>query len=219
MIKHIRKTLYLFVLIGYSFAVAGSYEDFFQAVQRDDADDVSSLLRRGFDPNTLDPQLRQALFIALTEPSPRVLEVLLKWPATKFDQRNPHDETPLMLAALKGNLGTVKALIARDADVNKTGWAPLHYAATNGHVEVMKLLLEQHAYIDAASPSGNTPLMMAALYGTPEAVKLLLDEGADPNLKNEQQLSASDFARRGSREESAALIDAASRRTRSAGKP
>jgi len=41
----------------------------------------------------------------------------------------------------------------------------------------MMLLLDEHAYIDAASPNGTTPLMMAAHYGTPSAVKLLLEAG------------------------------------------
>ncbi|PKO35981.1 MAG: hypothetical protein CVU33_20800, partial [Betaproteobacteria bacterium HGW-Betaproteobacteria-6] len=101
-----------------------------------------------------------------------------------------------------------RRLIALDADVNKPGWAPLHYAATHGHLDVMRLLLENHAYIDAESPNGSTPLMMAAGYGTPEAVKLLLEEGADPMLKNQLGLTAIDFANRASRAESAALIGA-----------
>ena len=71
----------------------------------------------------------------------------------------------------------------RDADVNKTGWAPLHYAASGGteqHLRIAALLLENHAYIDAASPNGTIALMMAAQYGSAEMVKLLLDERADP---------------------------------------
>jgi ankyrin repeat protein len=72
----------------------------------------------------------------------------------------------------------------------------------------MELLLDEHAYIDAASPNGTTPLMMAAHYGTPAAVKLLLDGGADPALKNEQGLSAIDFAQRASRSDVAELIAA-----------
>ena len=85
-----------------------------------------------------------------------------------------------MMAAFKGHKELVRKLIARDADVNKTGWTPLHYAATSGHLEVMLILLDEHAYIDAESPNKTTPLMMAAKYGTTEAVRLLLEAGADP---------------------------------------
>lgn len=83
---------------------------------------------------------------------------------------------------------------------------PLHYAATNGHVPVIRLLLDKNAYIDAASPNGTTPLMMAAHYGSSDAVKLLLESGADPVLKNIQGLSALDFANRAGNEDSAAMI-------------
>jgi uncharacterized protein len=53
--------------------------------------------------------------------------------------------------------------------------------------------------------------MMAAQYGTPEAVKLLLQEGADPIVKNQQGLTAVDFAKLGNRPDSLALIETATR--------
>ena len=137
-----------------------------------------------------------------------MVQALFSWPKTDFDVRNGQDETPLMLASLKGEIELVNALIAKSADVNKPGWTPLHYAATSGHVEVMRLLLDRHAYIDAESPNGTTPLMMAAHYGTPGAVKLLLEEGADPMIKNKLGLSAIDFAQRANRAESAEIIAA-----------
>ena len=90
---------------------------------------------------------------------------LIAWPKTNVEIRTAQDESPLMMASLKGHLDLVRKLIERGADVNKPGWAPLHYAATNGHLQIMELLLEENAYIDAASPNGTTPLMMAAQYG------------------------------------------------------
>jgi ankyrin repeat protein len=219
LIKHFRYIVYLYVFIGYGLVLAGSYEDFFRAIKVDDVAAVTDLLQRGFDVNTPDPNSSHALAIALSGPSPKVVQLLLTWPATHIDQRNAQDETPLMMAALRGNLAAARALIDKDADVNKTGWTPLHYAATNGHLDVMQLLLEHHAYIDAESPNGSTPLMMAALYGSAAAVKLLLDAGADPQLKNQLQLSALDFAKSGSHEESAALIDGSMRGRRAQAMP
>lgn len=198
-------------------AMAGSYDDFFSAVRRDDAAQVVALLQRGFDPNTRDPSGQHALYLAVREPSAAVARALLQWPQTDADARNVQEETPLMLACLKGQLDIVKLLLARDADVNKTGWAPLHYAATGGHTEIMQLLLDQHAYIDAESPNGTTPLMMAAQYGSAAAVQLLLDAGADANLRNQLKLSAIDFAHRASRADVADLIALVQRRTNPAG--
>ena len=56
---------------------------------------------------------------------------------------------PLMLAAITNQLDWAKKLIERGADVNQKGWTPLHYAATKGNIEIMRLLIENHAYLDA----------------------------------------------------------------------
>jgi hypothetical protein len=108
-------------------------------------------------------------------------------------------------------------LIKKGADVNKTGWTPLHYAASGGHTALIGLLLENSAYVDAESPNGSTPLMMAAMYGSEASVKILLQEGADPKLKNQQGLTALDFAQRGKRPDAVAAIAAAIRSKRPAG--
>ena len=219
--NYIKKSIYLIVFIGFSSANAGSFEDFFAAIQRDDPQSLSALLRRGFDPNTLDAKGQSGLFLALRDPSPKVVDVLLKTPKIKVETRTPQDESPLMMAAMRGELKLAAALIDKDADVNKTGWTPLHYAASStqgDQLGVAKLLLENAAYIDAASPNGSTPLMMAAMYGNTSTLKLLLDEGADPTLKNQLGLTAVDFAQRAERKEMVELIGAAIRARQPKGK-
>lgn len=205
-INNFKSVIYCFVFIGFSATHAGSYDDFFVAIRQDDGAAVSALLQRGFDPNTVDPKGTPGLILAIKSESVKVAEVLVRWPQTKVEVRNAADESPLMLAALAGDVRMCRMLIEQDADVNKTGWTPLHYAATHGHLEVMNLLLEENAYIDAGSPNGSTPLMMAARYGTPDAVKLLLEAGADPALVNDLGLSALDFATQADRGDSAQLI-------------
>lgn len=210
--------VYLLVAMAFSMAHAGSYEDFFRAIKQDDPKAVTELLRRGFDPNTIDPKGRHGLFLALQDGSLKAAEALIAWPKTNVEWRSPKDESPLMLAALKGHKDLVRKLIARDADVNKPGWAPLHYAATGGHVEVMLILLEEHAFIDAESPNKSTPLMMAAMYGSSAAVRLLLEAGADPMVRNELGLTAVEFAQKANRSESAELIASAIRSKQPKGK-
>jgi len=206
--KHFRFILYLIVYIGYSVALAGSYDDFFKAIKEDNPVVLSNLMNRGFDVNTISPQGEYALILAFREPRLKAARVLIGWPNLNAEVRSAQDESPLMLAALHGLLAECQGLIERGADVNKPGWAPLHYAATNGHLAVMQLLIEENAYLDAESPNGSTPLMMAAHYGTPSAVKLLLESGADPTLKNSLGLTAIDFAHQANRVESAAVISA-----------
>ncbi|MES2950081.1 MAG: ankyrin repeat domain-containing protein [Pseudomonadota bacterium] len=203
---YFRYIVYLVVSIGFSAVNAGSYDDFFLAIQRDDAGAVRGLLTRGFDPNTVNPKGVHGLVVALQVPAPKVIAALLEIPATQAEVRTVNDESPLMLAALKGYLEVCQQLIARGADVNKPGWTPLHYAATGGHLAIMRLLLDNHAYIDAASPNGSTPLMMAARYGTRDAVQLLADAGADPTVKNAVGLTAIDFALQVQRDDVVAVI-------------
>lgn len=212
LIKYMRLSVYSLVLIGFPVSHAGSYDDFFRAIKQDDAKTVQALLQRGFDPNTLDPEARHGLIMAVAEPALKVAEVLVQAKGIDVNFLNSAGESALMYAALRGHLALAKLLISKDADVNKTGWTPLHYAATNGHVDVIQLLLDNHAFVDASSPNGSTPLMLAAQYGTPQAVKLLLDEGAEPTQKNQQGLTALDFARRASRIDAERLLSEAIRR-------
>jgi ankyrin repeat protein len=207
--NYFKKSLYLLVIAASFAAHAGSFEDFFRAVRGDNASGVRSLLKRGFDPNTRDENGQTGLLIALREPSPKVIQALLESPQLNVDIANAKDETPLMLAAIKGQQDLVNQLLKRDAAVNKTGWTPLHYAATSGQLTIMKVLLDNYAFIDAQSPNGTTPLMMAAMYGSGEAVKLLLAEGADTAMKNQLGMTAVDFANKANRAEAAELITAA----------
>jgi ankyrin repeat protein len=216
--NHFKKLVYLFVFACVSLARAGSYEDFFVAIKQDEPRAITALLSRGFDPNTVDPQGLPGLYLALREGSLKAAGALIDWPKTNVEGRTTVDESPLMMACLKGHLEMVKKLIARDADVNKPGWTPLHYAATSGHLAVIELLLEHHAFIDAESPNGTTPLMMAAHYGTPAAVKLLLEAGADATMKNQLGLSAIDFAHRAGRRDAADLIASYVRNAKPKGK-
>jgi ankyrin repeat protein len=147
--------------------------------------------------------------LAVKEPSLNVAELLAAHPKTKTEVRNAKDESVLMLASLHGYLSLVQKLVDNDADVNKPGWTPLHYAASSGHLSVIEHLLEHSAYIDAESPNGTTPLMMAAMYGSLEAVKHLIEAGSDLTLKNQLGLTALDFAIQGQRKNAQELIESA----------
>ena len=208
LINYFKFGIFSIVLYGFSFCHAGSYEDYFKAIKQDDALTVQRLIQRGFDPNSPNPQGQPALMLAMQKSSNKVAEVLLNWKTTNLSISNPQSETPLMLAAITNQLVWAQKLIDKGADVNQKGWTPLHYAATKGNIEMMRLLMEHHAYLDAESPNGTTPLMMAAYYGTPMATKLLLEEGADPRLKNRLGINALEFARKANKPESAQYIEA-----------
>jgi ankyrin repeat protein len=119
-------------------------------------------------------------------------------------------ETVLMTCARAGDAGSVKALIARGAEVNakehEHQQTALMWAAAERHPDVVAALLQAHADIRVRSlvyaqtvvgeqtqragreelnytvlRGGATPLLFAARVGDVESAKLLLDAGADAN--------------------------------------
>lgn len=184
-----RHALQFVVALGLSaaplkWARADAYTDFFRAINIDDVSTVRRLLAQGFDPNAVDSKGNTALYLALRYNALKVARVLIDDPHIHLNQLTPNDENALMIACLQGDLDIVKLMVEKGAEINKPGWTPLAYAATRGHTEIVKYLLDHAAYIDAAAPNGSTPLMMAAYFGYDQTVKLLLEEGADPRLKN-----------------------------------
>jgi ankyrin repeat protein len=176
-------------------AFAAPADSMIKAVKFDDVSAVKKLLAQGVDPNLVDNTGAPLLVIAAREKSDKVGKLLADNPNIDLEKLDSAGENAMMLAALNDDLNFVNMLIAKDAEVNKKGWTPLHYAATNGHDDVVKVLLDHSAYIDAGSPNGTTPLMMAARGGHLSTVKLLLDEGADLRVKNQIGLTAVDFAK------------------------
>jgi hypothetical protein len=103
-----------------------------------------------------------------------------------------HPEEALLIAARKGNLKKVSELLKSGVDPNVTStnsYTALAYAASGGHLDVMKLLIG-HKKIDVnkASRFLKTPLLVAV--GSPhiEAVKLLIANGA--SIKSTQAQGA-----------------------------
>ena len=198
-----RLLAYLAMVIGFSVANAGAYEDFFKAVAADDGSTVLSLMVRGFDPNSRDEKGQTGLFLAMRGGSFKVAENLLQHPQTRLDLANASAETALMMAALKGHHDWVKRLLdrgARSDSGDAPAWTALHYAATGPSLQAVQWLLARGAKVDARSPNGSTALMMAARYGPEASVTLLLQQGADAKLQNEAGLTAADFAKLAGRE-------------------
>ncbi len=193
------------VLVAAALAAAGAAraddtEEFFIATRVDNDRTVRQLLAAGFDPNTPDPKGDVALVVALKEDAAKVAAALLAHPKIQVDATNKAGETALMMAALRGNEEWVRRLISSGAKVNRTGWTPLHYAASGGEPKLVALLLDQGADIEAASPNGSTALMMAAGYGAQDSAVLLISRGAKPRAKNLAGLDAAEFARRAGRD-------------------
>lgn len=168
-------------------------DSFFDAIRNDRIEIVRRWLQRGMDVNSFDAHGDPILLIAVRHGASKVVADLLGNQQVRVDALNRVGETPLMMAALRGDLNLARRLVELGAQVNRPGWTPLHYAATGGHIPVTRWLLEESAYIDADSPNGTTPLMMAARQARQSIVELLIAEGADPTVRNEAGLTVTDY--------------------------
>ncbi|OQR89364.1 serine/threonine-protein phosphatase 6 regulatory ankyrin repeat subunit A-like [Achlya hypogyna] len=72
----------------------------------------------------------------------------------------------------------------RQLDIQQTGWSPLNIAASKGHVATVKALIQARANLNQINKNRSTPLYRASLKGHLEVVQMLLDAGADVNLAN-----------------------------------
>lgn len=65
-------------------------------------------------------------------------------------------------------------------------WTPLHHAAFAGQVELVKLLVEEGASVNALSLNRGTPLMNAILSSRPSCVDTLILAGANVVVENKR---------------------------------
>ena len=97
--------------------------------------------------------------------------------------------TPLHDAADKGQLKQVEILLDKGAMIKRTviGFSPLHYACLQGHLSVVKKLIERHPFqSDLLTHNKDTPLHLAARSGHAAIVKFLLDWGVTLTHNNQQ---------------------------------
>lgn len=208
----LRFALYLVVTVAFFPAAADQQADLLKAASLDNARWVQQLLADGADPNAADANGQTPLALALRENAKAAAAALIAHPRLAVDATNAAGETALMLACLRGHAELAQQLVARGAAINRSGWTPLHYAASGPEPKLVAWLLDRGAAIDAPSPNRSTPLMMAARYGASDSADLLLGRGANAKLRNDRDLSAADFARTAGREALAARIEAASLR-------
>ncbi|XP_045510475.1 ankyrin repeat domain-containing protein 12 isoform X13 [Colias croceus] len=112
-------------------------------------------------------------------------------------QRNERGETPLHVAAIRGDHEQVKKLIDQGQDPDVTdfaGWTPLHEACSYGWLQVVMVLVNGGANVNAKGLDDDTPLHDAATSGNLKMVKFLIEHGAEPFVKNTKGKAPLDYA-------------------------
>jgi hypothetical protein len=108
--------------------------------------------------------------------------------------------TPLIVTINSSNLDKVRLMLKNGANPNDrshSGVSALMNACDSKNpVEMVSLLLDNGADINAQDPSGKETVLMYAVEYAPsqELISLLLDRGADPNLTNSDNKTALDIA-------------------------
>jgi len=101
-----------------------------------------------------------------------------------------NETTPILVAAGKGHVEVLSALLDAGANLGKVDGhdervgrfaTPLMASATHGQVEAVRHLLDAGADVDHARRDGATALFLAAVEGHLEVVRALLDAGASVN--------------------------------------
>ncbi|XP_068602763.1 BRCA1-associated RING domain protein 1 [Brachionichthys hirsutus] len=112
-------------------------------------------------------------------------------------KRNRKGETHLHVAAIKGDVETVKELLDQGADPNMkdhAGWTPLHEACNLGHLAVVEVLVSRGALLNTPGYENDSPLHDAVRNGHTAIVKLLLELGASQNVLNLNGKRPADYA-------------------------
>lgn len=132
------------------------------------------------------------LTISTDHPKAAAVSVMIKRPMLPGDRPPPPTPTPrttatptseLVVAAQQGDAAKVKALLAvAGTNVNQvdpdTGRTALHWAARENRGEIVAILIEAKADINAQDRTGKGPITLAAETGSADATRRLADAGA-----------------------------------------
>jgi ankyrin repeat protein len=161
-------------------------------------DTVAALLKGGAEVNISESREQELtpLHVAIGSGNLDVVQLLLNSGA---DVNKPHaGDTALIRAAKEGNKDIVRAILAKEVDLNAQdffGNTALSEAVDDEQVEIVQMLLESGVDVNVHEEmNGLTPLMYAARDGNKIIVQMLLAKGAEVNSKGTSGQTALRFA-------------------------
>lgn len=161
------------------------------------------------------PPCQTALQLAAERGHAKITKLLAETPGIDLEAENSRSLTALFIAWRKGHLKVVEILLSNGAISTGSpdvwhGNSLLHGAAWLCNVDIVALLLERGADVNARNAIGSTPLIAAVistdiadprlrrmkLANCTAVMRLLLARGADFRLKNNEGYSAMHYAER-----------------------
>uniref|UniRef100_A0A668B005 Ankyrin repeat and sterile alpha motif domain containing 6 n=1 Tax=Myripristis murdjan TaxID=586833 RepID=A0A668B005_9TELE len=130
-------------------------------------------------PQTDDEKRRPDVFSALKLGNSQLVKEILEEDPAQVNLSNQEGASPLMMAAVSGQLEVVQLMVEKNADIDKQdgvhGWTALMQATYHGNKDVVKYLLNQGADVNLRAKNGYTAFDLVMLLNDPdtELVRLL----------------------------------------------
>jgi len=167
---------------------------------------VERLLKAGVSANVTGRLGETPLHLCARTGNPDAVKVLLSHGATVDTIENWRGQTPLMWAAAEGHTAAIRVLLEAGADINARssivvwerqrteeprdkwlppgGLTPLLFAARDGRVESVKVLLSAGADPNVVDPDRHTAAILALMNGHFDVAGALIQHGIDVNMED-----------------------------------
>ncbi|KYQ92184.1 ankyrin repeat-containing protein [Tieghemostelium lacteum] len=145
-----------------------------------------------FDINTQNAKGHNPLIIAACNGNLEIFNMILEYGKHNLQLSSNNMETSLFFAVSNGHMEIVKKLLEYSQKVhdekehkeyldsfNIHGVSPIHVAVLKNNMDLLKMLLESGADVNAYKKDGSTSLHIAAISGNAEAARVLLKNGAN----------------------------------------
>ncbi len=124
------------------------------------------------------------------------MKLLFETNSNCVNEVDKHEFSPLILASYRGNFEVAKYLITIVKDINYQSpeGTALMAAVMRNNIELIHLLIDKKANLDATSKTGVTALMLATQFKNTEIIKILLQHKANKFLKDSEGKTAFEYA-------------------------
>ncbi|XP_062555858.1 ankyrin repeat and KH domain-containing protein mask-like isoform X3 [Armigeres subalbatus] len=143
------------------------------------------LIERGANIEEVNDEGYTPLMEAAREGHEEMVALLLQQGANINAQTEETQETALTLACCGGFVEVADYLIKHGADIELGASTPLMEAAQEGHIDLVRFLLENRADVHAQTQTGDTALTYACENGHTEVADILLYYGAELEHESE----------------------------------